>query len=73
MSEQTAIPVPETTPELGPCLWCGAPAVGTVEIEKPRYRTDRGVRLLARAALVQPACAVHIHILDWQPSPNEGE
>jgi hypothetical protein len=71
MPEQTSIPVPNGPTEHGPCRWCGAPSVGTVEVEKPRYRNDRGVRVVAKAALEVPACSEHIRILDHQPKEKE--
>lgn len=60
MADQTAIPVEEPTPTLGPCRWCGQPAVGTIEVEKPRYRTAaNGVRVLARRAIEAEVCQTH--------------
>lgn len=60
MSEQTVIPVPLAPAPLSPCRWCGEPAVGTVEVEPARYRNDRGTRVVAKAALMMPACKDHV-------------
>lgn len=68
---QTAIPVSEVAPELGPCRWCGKASVGSVEIEKARWRSDRGVRVMAKAPLEVPACAEHVRILDHQPVDDQ--
>lgn len=65
---QTSIPVPSVASELAPCRWCGEPSVGMVEVEKPRYRNDRGVRVIARAAIEAPACKEHIGIIERQPA-----
>lgn len=66
MDEQTAIPVPEEPGDLGPCRWCGEPAVGLVEVEKAKYTSARGARVMARRAIEAPACAEHIDIADRQ-------
>lgn len=71
MNPQTEIPVPPQQVELGPCRWCGEEPVGTVEVEKARYRNDRGVRVVAKVALEVPACKAHIGILNWQPKADQ--
>lgn len=60
MPDQTQIPVPETPPTLGPCRWCGKPAVGTIEVEKARYTVAaNGTRVLARRAIEAEVCQAH--------------
>jgi len=60
MADQTQIPVPESAPVLGPCRWCGKPAVGTIETEKARYTTAaNGTRVLARRAIEAEVCQAH--------------
>ena len=68
MTAQTSIPVPDAPAHLGPCRWCGKPSVDTIEVEPPKYRNHRGVRVVARVALEVPACKHHMDILGWQPS-----
>ena len=58
--QQTEIPVPESAPTLGPCRWCGKPAVGTIETEKARYTTTaNGTRVIARRAIEAEVCQTH--------------
>lgn len=58
--QQTEIPVPESPPTLGPCRWCGRPAVGTIEVEKARYTTTaNGTRVVARRAIEAEVCQSH--------------
>lgn len=62
MEGQTAIAVPEGPAKLAPCRWCGAPSMGTVEIEPARMGTVRGQRVLKRPALEVAACREHLAI-----------
>ena len=71
MTEQTSIPVPDGPMGLGPCRWCGARAVGLVEVEPAKFRSHNGVRVMARRALEAPACAEHIDIADGQEAEEQ--
>jgi hypothetical protein len=61
------------------CAWCGAPAVGEVEVQPARYRMlgrvdpvigdRRAYRQLVRGAIVAPACDEHRHITRGQAPP----
>lgn len=74
MPEQTSIPVPEEPQDDGPCVWCGKPSVGMVEVEPARWGTAvNGARVLKRRALEARACEDHIGIVDRQPKPDEAE
>ena len=58
---QTEIMVDETQPSSGPCAWCpdGTLTTRRLTIAKPRFRNDRGVRVMARAAQEEWACPHH--------------
>ncbi len=58
--EQQQIPVPdhEQTPGTT-CRWCGKPAVGEFEIEKPKCRKVGKVQVVAKRAITAPMCAKH--------------
>lgn len=59
--EQPLFEPPATTHLRSLCAWCSEPAVGEVELEKPRYTTDKltGVRLVAKRALTAKVCEHH--------------
>lgn len=60
MTAQTEIPVDPAAPTSGPCRWCGEPNCHQqITVTKARYRNDRGVRVVARAAVKWWACAAH--------------
>lgn len=61
-------------PEDRRCRWCGAAGAHEFELEKARYRVDRGVRVVARRALTALACdACRSHFQLVKPEGREGQ
>jgi hypothetical protein len=50
------------------CAWCGAVAVGEVELEPPKKKRDKrtGIMVVSTPAKIAPVCKDHKDIVDRQ-------